>query len=229
MKNRYWFIPYVFILILIAVTVGQCQSLRAVKQEIRNTTDFFNDSIKFYKNKLGQEVSYKGVLQGEKETLELLLSNQIDSTNQLKGLVLRYKKTLAAANINTKIQIDTIEIPYEIPVPFDFERDFRIEKEFYTISGISSSVGLTIDEVSLVNTQSLVIGQTKAKLFKPSKLEISMVNSNPHIKTTGLDTYIHTVKPKRFGVSLYFGPGIGQDLRLSTQIGIGLTYNLIQF
>lgn len=229
MKNKNWFLPYILIVVFAFTTFQQCQKAENAERNAESVANFLNDSIRYYKNELGQEIAHKSVLQGDYNSLKVLLSRQIDSTNQLKDLVDRYKNVLAAANITTETIIEKIEIPYEIPVEMEFTRDFSVSKQYYRITGVSTNNGITLDEIFIPNTQSLAIGELKSKPFKPSQLEISVVNSNPHVKTTGLDSFIYTVRPKRFGVSVCAGFGIGQNLIISPQVGIGVTYDFLQF
>src|SRR5690606_24173390 len=137
-------------------------------------------------------------------------------------------KVLSAGNITTVTVIDTIEIPYEKPVEFEFTRDFNAKTDFYTINGQSSNTGVKINQIEIPNTLSFVIGEKKMGLFK-SVLQIEAVNSNPYIKTTGLDSYIYTQKQKRFGLSIYAGYGLNANFTATPQVGIGLSYQLLSF
>jgi hypothetical protein len=227
MKNQNYFIPYLLIAILAFTTFNQCQRANNAEKQTHSVANFLTDSIRYYKNKHGQEIALKSVLQGDKNNLEILLSKQIDSTQQLKGLVEKYKKVLSAGNITTVTVIDTIEIPFEKPVEFEFTRDFNAKTDFYSINGISSNTGVKINQIEIPNTLSFVIGEKKIGLFK-SDLRIEAVNSNPYIKTTGLDSYIYTQKQKRLGVSLYAGYGINSNLQITPQVGVGVSYSLLQ-
>lgn len=77
------------------------------------------------------------------------------------------------------------------------------------------------------NTLSFAIGKKKG-LFN-SNYQIETVNSNPNIKTIGLDAYTFKVPKKRFGIGLQVGYGISSDFTIAPYIGIGLSYDLIRF
>ena len=81
-------------------------------------------------------------------------------------MVEKYKKVLSAGNITTVTVVDTIEIPYEKPVEFEFTRDFNTKTDFYSINGISSNTGVKINQIEIPNTLSFVIGEKKTGLFK---------------------------------------------------------------
>lgn len=228
MKNQNYFIPYLLIAILAFTTLSQCQRAINAEKQAHSVTNYLNDSIRYYKNKYGQEIALKSVLQGDKNALQILLSKQIDSTQQLKGLVSKYKKVLSSGNITTVTVIDTIEIPYEKPVEFEFTRDFNAKTGFYTINGKSSNTGVKINQIEIPNTLSFVIGEKKTGFFK-KELRIEAVNSNPYIKTTGLDSYIYTQKQKRLGISVYAGYGLNANFVATPQVGIGVSYQIIRF
>lgn len=219
MRNENLFIPYLAIIILTIFGVTQCQRADNNENNAQNTADFLNDSIRYYKNKYGQEIAEKSVLIGYKNTLEILLSKQVDSTGQLKKLVSELKNVKTGGNITQITKIDTVKIPYEVPVPFEFERNFSLTEKHYSISGTSTHQGISLNDIKIPNTISFVVEKNKIKV----------VNSNPYIKTTGVDTYIYSHKQKRFGISAYVGYGLSADFTATPQVGIGLSYQLISF
>ena len=220
-------ILYILAVIFLALFLNTCREKKELQKEASNTTDFLNDTIRHYKNELGQEIAVKTALQGEKGALEVLLSKQIDSTGQLKRIVRNFRTVDAAGNIITNTRIDTIKIGYEIPVPCEFHREWEKTDPFYSIAGTSSNTGITINSLEVPNTLSFAIGKRKKGWFN-SEYVIEAVNSNPNIKTLGLDSYSVKVPKKRFGVSLFAGYGLGSE-GLTPLIGIGVGYNLIEF
>lgn len=134
----------------------------------------------------------------------------------------------AAGNLTTITIIDSIPVPYEVPVPVEFSRNWSKNNKFYSISGTSSQSGLTIDHLEIPNTLSFAIGQKKTGFFK-SEYRIEAVNSNPYVKTTGLDAYALQVPQKRLGLSLFLGYGISDNFTFKPSAGVALTYNLFRF
>src|SRR5690606_33749489 len=213
--------------VFFALFLNTCREKKELQNEASNTTDFLNDTIRYYKNELGQEIASKTALQGEKGALEVLLGKQIDSTGQLKRIVRNFRTVDAAGNIITNTRIDTIKIGYEIPVPCEFHREWEKKDHWYEISGTSDQNGITINSLTVPNTLSFAIGKRKKGWFN-SEYVIEAVNSNPNIKVKGLDSYTVKVPKKRFGVSLFAGYGLSES-GLSPLIGIGVGYNLIEF
>lgn len=221
---------YILIAVLIFLLFRQCDKNTELRQSDNSEKEFLNDSISYYKNKLGREVAEKVALKGNNSTLEILLSKQIDSTGQLKRLVKEFRNVDAAGNITQEVRIDTVKVPYLEggPTLGNLEYKFGTNTQYYSIFGRTTQEGITIDSLSLPNTLSFAIGKKKTGFFK-SEYRIEAVNSNPYISTIGLDAYTFSVPKKRFGISAYVGFGIGQNLTLNPQIGIGISYSLIRF
>lgn len=215
------------IVVLLFVILRQCNSATQQRQSQESATEFLNDTISYYQNEIGQQVAEKKAIQGDKQALEVLLSKQIDSTGQLKRLVKKYRNISAAGNITQETKIDTVEIPYEIKVPYEFTRDFTKVTEYYSITGTSNQNGVSLSEIKIPNTLSFAIGKKKTGWFS-SKYRIEAVNSNPYVQTTGLDSYTFKVPNKRLGLSLYVGYGASSDFTLQPSAGIALTYTLFR-
>ena len=216
MKNA---IPYILAVIFLLLFLRQCERTRDAESQADNSVEWLRDSVRHYKNELGQEIAVKTALQGDKESLELLLSN---TENELRELAKKFKDVQAAGQIKTITKIDTIHIGYEIPVPFEFSREWAKKDPFYNISGTSTQDGITINSLEIPNTLSFVIGKKKGEYL------IEAVNSNPNIKTTGLDSYTLKVPKKRLGLSVFAGYGLGKS-GLTPLVGVGVGYNIISF
>tara|TARA_R110002012_G_scaffold190633_1_gene358190 strand:- start:1273 stop:1959 length:687 start_codon:yes stop_codon:yes gene_type:complete len=220
--------PYIAIIVLIFIVFRQCNSANDKASSLESTQGFLNDTISYYTNKLGQEVAEKKAITGDKQALEILLSKQVDSTRQLKRLVKKYRSISAAGNITQETRIDTVEIPYEIKVPYEFNRKWNKKTDDYSIAGTSDQNGVTIENLTVPNTLSFAIGNKKKGWFK-SEYRIEAVNSNPYVQTTGLDAYTLDVPNKRLGLSLYVGYGASSNFKLEPSAGIALTYTLFKF
>jgi len=229
MKNSLINIGFIIIIILLSLfSIKQCSDKKDVINNNINSISFLQDTVSYYKNKYGQEVATKKVLIGDKNQLEVLLSKQIDSTNQFKGLYKKYKNVKSAGIIETITKIDTIYITYDSPLDInvDLGTDFKIDTQDYFISGTAYLTGLTIDRIYLENKLTFIKGVRKNGWFKPNTYSIDVAHSNPHIQTTGIDSYLFTPKKNRFHV----GPATGYDFitgRLSG--GVFIMYSVISF
>lgn len=224
--KRYLWFGAIAVVALAFLLLRQCSETRNLKQSRENIQNYLADTIDYYTNERGQIVAEKQALKGEKETLEILLS---ETSDQLKNLSDKFKDIKAAGEIGQVIEIvDTIKVPYEVPVPFEFSRNWSKIDKSYFISGNSTNLGITIDSLSIPNTLSFVIGEKKTGFWK-SEYRIEAVNSNPYVKTTGLDAYTFERSKKRFGLSVYTGYGISKNFTFTPQIGVGLSFDLIRF
>lgn len=211
--------------VFFALFVNQCKETDHLKDQAENTADFLNSEISYYQNELDQEVAEKNALYGQKESLEVLLSDQIDSTNQLRGLLKSLRKVKAAGNITQSTKIERVQIDFEEPVAFDFIRNWSVKNEWYSITGTSTNQFTRINELEINNTLSFAIGVESVGFWK-TEYKAKAVNSNKLVKTTGLDTYTFASKIKRFGI----GPYIGLDIiTLQPSFGISAHFNLVRF
>ena len=215
-------IPYLIIAILAVLLFRQCEQRKHDKITADNTAQFLKDSVRYYKNEIGQEVAVRTALQGKRDALQTLLDNTNDENGQLRRLLKNAGRVDGAGNITIITRIDSIPVPYEVPIPCKFHRDWNAKDEFYSISGVSNQNGIVINSIEIPNRLSFVMGEKKGNFT------IQAVNSNPNVKTIGLDAYSFKVPPKRFGVSIFAGYGISNE-GLSPLVGIGLGYQLIRF
>ena len=222
--------PHILYLAIIAVVLfllfRSCEENSALKKTNDNFTEVLQDSITYYKDKNGNEIATRKALQGEKQSLEMLLVTLEDKNNQLTGLVSHYKKVAAAVQTETITKIDSIEVPYEVPNT-EFDIPFTKQEKYYSLSGRSTNKGLYIDNLTIPNTQSIVIGEKKTGLFK-TEYHIEVQNSNPLIKTTSVESYTLKHSRKRMGVSLFAGYGMS-NTGLSPIVGVGVSYSIFQF
>tara|TARA_R100001530_G_scaffold136299_1_gene116289 strand:+ start:1875 stop:2594 length:720 start_codon:yes stop_codon:yes gene_type:complete len=217
---------HVVVVVLAILWFRSCSEKRNLEKNFAQNSEVLQDTIKYYKNKKGEEIATRLAMQGEKQSLEFLLASQKDSTKQLKSLVKYYKKVAAAVRTETITQIDSIEVPYFIEGN-DFSIPFSLQEKWYGLSGRSTNKGLFLDNLTIPNQQSIVIGDKKTGFFK-TQFRIDVINSNPYIKTTSVDGYSLTERRKRLGIGIFAGYGFSSD-GLSPILGLGVSYNLFQF
>ncbi len=226
MKKNVLFIG--IIIVLLFVIFRQYNSYIQQRQSQESATEFLNDTIAYYQNAIGQQVAQKQAIQGDKDALQILLSKQIDSTGQLKALVKKFRTVQAAGNITQETRIDTVFIPFADPIHYEFNRNFNKETEFYSITGRVYNTGLDIASLYIPNTISFALGDTNTGWFK-NEYRFEAINSNPYIKTTGLDGYTLELPTKRLGLSLYAGYGFSSGFKFQPSAGVALTYTILRF
>ena len=218
MKN----IHHIIIAALIVLCIYLWRSKNQVKYTTTNNIEALTDSLGGYQTKEGAWVAEKKLFQGTERDLKQIIKSK-DAAFQ--KLLKSFKKPVAAAVIKTVTIIDTVFIPYETKIDLPvFELPFSKVAKHYSINGISTNEGISILDISIPNTQSIVIGKKKIGWFK-YEYRIDVANSNPLIKTKDLDGFSFRPKPKRFGLGVF----VGYSTDLEIVIGVGINYNLLSF
>lgn len=217
---------HIIIIILLFFLFGFNSDFNKYRKEITQTNIILNDTIQYLKTNQGKIIASKLAIQGEKESLQMLLESSRDSTKQLKKLVDKYKNVSVAVRTETITEIKKIRVPYKLDIA-KFIQPINVIDENYYIQGYSSNKGLFIDVLRIPNTQSIVIGNKKDGFFS-YEYRIDVINSNPYITTTSIDGYTNKTQKKRFGIGFQVGYGI-TGTSLSPYIGFGATYSIIRF
>tara|TARA_R100000655_G_C2935058_1_gene184706 strand:- start:47 stop:760 length:714 start_codon:yes stop_codon:yes gene_type:complete len=215
-------------LVLILVCIfwfRSCSINSSIQKDLSNYDKVINDTISYYETKNGDIVATKNALEGSKEALQLLLSAKNDSLKQFSNLVKKFRMVNSATNVKTITVIDSIKVPYTIDGVV-FNKPFNLKEPHYTINGNSTNTGLFINDLTIPNTQSVVVGKRKTGFFK-TEYKVEVQNSNPFIKTTDADAFTLKETKKRLGVGIYVGYGLN-NTGLTPQLGVGLSYNVIR-
>lgn len=186
-----------------------------------NSIEALTSDINEFKTKQGLWVSEKQAFEGTKRDLKEIIKTK-DAA--LQSALKTFKKPVAAASVKTIVEIDTVFIPYEKIVDFEFSRTFKKDTKYYSINGVANQKGVDVLNVSIPNTQTLVIGKKRVGFLK-YETTVDIINSNPLIKVDELEAFSFKSKPKRFGLGVF----VGYSTELEVVIGVGVSYNLISF
>lgn len=180
-------IPWILLLIaLIALTIREYQRNKVFESAI--TTD---DSSKIHHNHGIDEVYNSSIVLETKRQLEIMTA----SNDTLKKMIAQFKRVTSTTVINTVTTIKD-SIPFEVKIPCEFEEvSFSKVDSNYSIFGSIDKNQLTIDSLQIPNEQTVVLGEKKKHLFKPSEYEVHIVNSNSLIKTKKIQSLV--IKPSR--------------------------------
>lgn len=214
------------LVIVVFLLFRQCSISDSLKSELSQIDKVKNDTIEHYETKLGEQGATRLSLQGEKASLQEFLSVSRDSTKQMERLAKKYKSIAAGVKTITETVIDSIEVPYRVDGK-EFTIPFNKTDKFYSLAGRSTNNGLYLDNITIPNSQSIIIGEKKAGFFS-SEFRVDVINSNPYIKTTSLDSYVYKQRNKRFVIGPSVGVGIGIN-GVVPQIGVHATYGIIRF
>lgn len=164
----------------------------------------------------GQLAQEKGLLELNVKALREQLSNRDDS---LKLLLKRVKHPVAVVKWHTQYVRDTLFLPFDAPVEQEFQRDFSLSENWFSLSGSMDQWGVRIDRLSIPNTQRLVVGYRKGRPV------VSVTNSNPYLVTEGLDGAVVPLRRK----SWVFGIGGTWDLQDPPTAGFFFGYKIFEF
>ena len=187
---------------------------------LNDNVDVLNSKVTTYELKNGQLVTEKGVLEVTEKDLRKQVYIKDDS---LKLLIDKFKDPQIVYRIKSEIFIDSIPIPYKIPIQYEFERDLLVFTEHYTLTGKSTHLGVTIKDLTIPNTQRIVTG-VKRGLFR-TEISTSVTNSNPYIQTLDIETQKQYIPNRKLGVGAF----AGIDITGNPTVGIGLSWHLIEF
>jgi len=233
--KTYWKeITIVILIIITLLSVRTCNSYKADAQESTNLVESLNDTMKVWKDK-------KGVTHSEIKINETSNPNDFININSkdpeiiaLQELVKKYKSKLGKDGSVTRFVTETV---YDTVYTSKFKPygkyiwkdsinnkwiDFKYKVD--TLKHIDLKLKL-IHEYAVINKE-----KSNGWFKKPTPYS-EVVNYNPYSTNLSQTTYkvINDVKPKKFGIGLQFGYGVGANLTSSPYIGIGGSYNLIKF
>lgn len=182
MKKYIQWVPWIlFLIALVALTVREFQRNKVFESAI--TTD---DSAKVHHNHGIDESFNSSIVLETKRQLEIMTANN----DTLRKMIAQFKRVTSTTVINT---ITTIKdsIPFAVAIPCDFETvSFSKLDSNYSIYGSVDKNQLKIDSLQIPNEQTIVLGEKKKHLFKPSEFELHVVNSNSLIKTNKIQSLV---------------------------------------
>lgn len=226
----------VLLLGMIVITIKSCNDQRDIRENNVAFINAISDSMRFYKNKDSNYVATISAMQ-DGNLKEFLSINSRDSNiTKLQKVVKDYQDKLIAGssvtnfgdqtNVNhtgTTIigKSDTIIKDNKVfiyPTYYDSLKNEWISYDAHmsnTISGFNLKIN---------NRYAVIVGSDKGKAF------VDVINYNPYSSVQSLRTYqVSLPQPKKFGLGIQSGIGFGNELKPTPYIGIGLSYNLINF
>ena len=232
--------------ILILLTISSILLYNNERRKRITVSNLYNssqDTIRFWKNKNGENVARIFVLSSEKLEDFLKMKTKDDTIIRLQTLVKEYKKQLhnqgSATIIQTITEYDTTYVTNNLLDTIYFPNITILD----SISNrwISTKFGFdrgnTIFSLRVDNLYSVVIGEESRGLFRKKEPFVEVTNHNPFTETAMLRTYqVTQTKHSKWGVgpnisvsaSPYYKDGVF-GFQFTPTIGIGFQYNLINF
>lgn len=182
-------ITRIVVLILLCVVWVQCENNRTSLA----TIDALNSKISNYKLKNGQLVSSNLSLQFDKDQLEDLVISQ---DKELEEIYERFSKVKTVTKTITITKIDSVDVPFEVKVPCDFERSDSVINKHYSFDYAVNQNGLKIKNLIIPDSVSIVTGIKRKWFLGKETFTIDISHSNPNIQETSLQHYEVTPKKK---------------------------------
>tara|TARA_R110001583_G_scaffold72139_5_gene202353 strand:- start:362 stop:973 length:612 start_codon:yes stop_codon:yes gene_type:complete len=188
----------IIIIILAFVTFGFAYKSNESKKAIFRAQQDLNESNQAY------------------EINEAQLASLKDENEGLKELIDEYKEVESVTKVITKTVIDTVRIEYDNSILVSdsgtFVGSVNIDSLFYSLSCTFTEKNFTLNRIEIPNESSIVIGDRKIRGFlgipKGREYAIDIVNSNPYVQTTNIQTY-KIVQEKKWWDTKAFSIGVG--------------------
>ena len=216
-----WFGLFMFLIIGIVYLFSNTDTVKSLPKSDFAKKDIFN-----YKDVFGQEHSKVEVDKNDKSQF---YKSQIDSLK--KQLNVKEKEIIAITEVQASL-VDSIKL---IKIKYDAEKHkvWEWQKKYASGSKIEARMSEKDSVLQLTNVDIKILATDtyKKRFFKPDIYNVDLFSTDQNIKFNGVKVYRYEklIKPKRFGLGLQFGYGLGQNFQFYPYIGFGVSYNLINF
>lgn len=198
--------------------------------ELRNRLSNYKDTVLTYKAKNGELVDYNIALKADRKELLAMMDDTIKE--YLKNL--RIPKPDAIIVASERWYIDSIPAVGLNIKGCEFDTTFSIIDRWYEIKGRVTEDILSIQSIMLPNKNTFIIGDRKEKWWKKSEYIITASNTNPHIQTEGIQSFVFNDPKTKLSVGPSIGYGIcynpgTNNITNGFILGIGLNYRIFGF
>jgi len=232
MKDKTKNVLLIFLTVLLIIFVKNYFSKSSQLNESKGLLTSLTSKLEISKNKLGQEVAKREVIETYNTKMFTRMELQDSTLKDLQKLVKDNRnliKNFGSATIlegETTIDNSTITNIYQ-----DKDSNVLYKSKFnnewidYTIMARKDTTSLNL---KFTNKYDIVLGYEKQGLFKKRKPYANVTNHNPYTKTKELRTYQVKQKPQRFTLGVQAGYGITKG-GLSPYVGIGGGLTIFKF
>ena len=203
------------ILLMISLLFLVVSMLDSCEKEVQNENLLKNiASLDIESQRFKTEIKKNGDKINSQNQIILTQKQAIDNgLIEIDGL----KRIKSKVSVVTNTKIDTIFIPYNRVVvdsssskPIEYRNyfDYQEPKGWYSLSGYSSELGITLDSLNVKNDFSIYIADKKVNLFGKSNPEVLLLNKNPYTETIQMQNVVITIY-KPFYNKNSFWAGVG--------------------
>lgn len=175
-------ITRIVILVLVSIVWVQCENNKTANANI----DALVSQTEKFRLQNGQLVTTSRTLQLNNKQLKELVINK---DSELKELSKKFSKVKTVTNTITVTKIDSVDVPFEVKVPCDFERSDSVIDKYYSFDYAVNQNGLKIKNLTIPDSISIVTGTKRKWFLGKETLVIDITHSNPNIQETSLQHY----------------------------------------
>lgn len=234
-------IVLVIIILLIAINVTQCNSIKLQKDRATQNITALTDSIHVLVNNANELTYEKAILILDKSQLQQANAELYSALEKEKGKV--HQLIQAAGNISNPVSDIANVITWSdstVKMSFQDSTEHSLIKGFTTFSLDTSKSTFTFNDVNTTITDNMMrFKLTTGLVTKDGITKIFITPNSPRLiidEITGaiisdeqIKSLVTPEKNKRFGIGPVVGIGLGTNLQFVPIVGIGLSYALIKF
>jgi hypothetical protein len=189
------------VFLLLSFTITKCNNHKTALA----TIDALNSEITTYKLNNGKLVASKAAVIFDKAQLEdLVVSKDAELTDMYK----QFSKVKTVTKTITIFKVDSVDVPFEVIIPCEFERSNTIIDKSYSFDYKVNQNGLKISNLLIPDSLSVVTG-TKRKWFLGKETQtIDILHSNTNIETKSIN-HFEVRQNKKWFQSTVFKVGVG--------------------
>lgn len=204
-----------------------CQDNKAELEQTSTLLNAANQKVEYWKGSNGENKARALIFAAEVKVLKEHYGGYFDSLRlEVKGL----KKNLS--NLEGSIQASTVTERFHLEtrlVPDSTGQKFDLKDRWLEIKGTVANDLLRIDTLVSYDSLSFVSYYRSKGFFKGKELVVEATSYNPYSRFTGLKTFNVEEPIQRFSVGPYVGIGIGENFKITPQIGVGVQFSVFRF
>ncbi len=177
------YIPYIVIAALAVALFFSIERCSYNKANGATNAAALTDTVKYYTNALGTQTASIKTLQVDKAGLQSLV---LDKNKELAALVKEFAKVHSVVKADTELRIDSIPVPYAVPVPCVFERSGRVTDAWYSFGYTSNQNGFKIDSLKVPNSITVITGTKRKWFLGKETVTTDVTSTNPYVKATNI-------------------------------------------
>ena len=189
--------------------------------------DYLSNKIETYKDEVGQErTAVTGIKTNDKSQFY-----QAEIDQLTKRLGVKEKEIVAMTDIKARF-VDSLKIA-KVVIDEQKRKLWTWQKTYESGSKLEAKMSEK-DSVLQITKLDIKIQANeiyKRRFFGADKYSLDLFSPDQNIYFDGLRVYRKEklINPKRFGVGFQLGYGLDERLRLQPYLGLGLSYNIINF